>query len=944
MERGINWALAMLLSRSVVLSLIWIPMGHDCLAAGPDSKTDFYENRIRPVLSERCFGCHSETFAKSNGGLKLDSLEQVLGGGDNGPSLVVGDANKSLMMLAIRRNDDAVSAMPPEGEPLTPQQVSDFETWINDGAVYPTSKALALDPKQHWSFQPVRMVAVPEIENAESPIDRFLMASWQSAGVVCADEASPEAVARRLAFAITGLPPCPADLLSVRRAGVSFLPNYVDALFSSPQYGEHWARHWMDLVRYAESTGHEYDYEIEGAWRYRDHLVRTINDDVPYDTMIREHIAGDLITPRVVDGRNESLLATGWWMLQECATAPVDLPNDEAERLDNQLDVLCKTFNALTVGCARCHDHKFDPIRTREYYGLFGIAAASPSLRMWANEPEMNSNATKIRKLRDEVDRHRASVTTPSPVQTLEAMQVGEAKVLGDFTVKVPQGWQIFGNAESVTQSDMPLRGLQPGAWSGTLSRKLPANLRSPQFILDADYIDVLVAGQDATVQVVVGNYQMIRGPIYDGLKKLIKSKSYEWKRFNVARWRGRRVHVEVFTGTVEGVHRILHTNDTVQSQFGVRTVLLSNGNPLAVPPAFPLPEQDESEPEIRELMAKLADLEKEIPAPERFIAASELDGIDLPIHARGNANQPKGTTNPRRYLDICTTDQPAASRGSGRLELANAIASHNNPLTARVMVNRVWHHVFGRGLVLTVDNFGMLGDKPSHPELLDWLAYRFVQHHHWQIKPLIRDMVLSRAFRLASGPFPIIDPENKLLSRFPLRRLEAESVRDSILAVSGKLDLAIGGESVLVPHLLSGTGSDSGNNYPPSGPVDGQCRRSLYLASRRSFPSTFLDVFDKPSALTTFGRRDVSNVATQALTLLNDPFVGEQAKAWVASERYEHMPAPKRIEQMFVESIARFPTAEELSMAMQLIDGEEEGWTDLSITLMNLKEFIYVP
>jgi hypothetical protein len=273
---------------------------------------------------------------------------------------------------------------------------------------------------------------------------------------------------------------------------------------------------------------------------------------------------------------------------------------------------------------------------------------------------------------------------------------------------------------------------------------------------------------------------------------------------------------------------------------------------------------------------------------------------------------------------------------------VADALANGDNPLTARVFVNRVWHHLFGRGIVPTVDNFGLLGDRPTHPELLDFLAHRFVHDHGWSIKKLVRELVLSRAFAIRSGPAPEADATNALLTRFPLRRLEAEAVRDAILAVSGQLDRTLGGEPIPVPHTLAKSGSDSGNNYPESGPIDGRRRRSLYLGSRRSFPSTFLDVFDKPPPLTTFGRRDVSNVPTQALTLLNDPFVAGQAKAWAKRVSDSWLSPAERADRMFLEAFARTPTDAERTKALALADAG--GWEDLVLALFNAKEFIHVP
>ncbi len=925
------------MNRAALRPVIALALAFAAPAGGRAAPADeFFETRVRPVLAERCFKCHSDKAGKSQGGLKLDSRAALLAGGDSGPAVVAGKPADSALMKAVRRADDTVSAMPPDGA-ITAAQVKDLDKWIADGANFPDTGVVKDDPLKHWAFQPVVNPAVPGVTAKDWPrsdVDRFLLAKLDAAKLSPAGDAAPAVVARRLAFALTGLPPTPAEVAAVEAGGRAGLEKYADALLASPAFGERWARHWMDLVRYADSVGHEYDYEIEGAWRYRDYLVRALNADLPYDRFVKEQIAGDLLPPRVVNGRNEALLATGWWQLQEQASAPVDLANDEAERLDNMLDVLGKTFNGLTVGCARCHDHKFDPMRTKEYYGLFGIAAASPAARRWANGPTLDGHAAALKALRDRVDAGR---DPPKPLAAPK-LDAGPATVLGDFGDGVPDGWTVVGQTDAVTGGTANLRGRQPGLWSGTLSRKLPAYACSPQFTLAHDHIDLLVAGEDATVQVVVANYQMIRDPIYNGLKKSLKGDDLQWVRFDVSRWKGKRVHVEVFTGKVDGSYRIMHTADTPRSHFGLRAVTLSNGNlpprpkPVALDPGSPV------------FAWRAAALERGLPAPERFVGVQDLDGADVPVFARGDANKPRPEREPRKYLAVARTAGAAAKTGSGRRELADAVAGPDNPLTARVFVNRVWHHLFGRGLVPTTDNFGLLGDRPSHPELLDYLAHRFVHEHRGSAKKLVRELVRTRAYQMAGGVPPEADATNRLLSRFPLRRLEAEAVRDAVLAVSGTLDRTAGGEPVPVPHALAGSGSDSGNNYPPSGPTDGDRRRSLYLGSRRSFPSTFLDVFDKPTALNTFGRRDVSNVPTQALTLLNDPFVQGQVRAWTERLGTAGLAPAARVERMFREAYARGPTAAESARALAVVGPDGSGWDDLALALFNLKEFVYVP
>jgi hypothetical protein len=921
-----------------LLSLVLLLISTPAFANPAD---DFFEAKIRPLLVERCYSCHSDKSGKSKGGLKLDSRDAALGGGDSGPALVAGKPASSLLLKAVQRDDEAVSAMPPES-PLTDAQIQDIEKWIADGAAFPEIGEPKSDPLQHWAFQPVSSPTVPRVRAHDWPrseVDRFLLSKMELAGLKPAADAEATVVARRMAFAVTGLPPTPEEIELVRQGGPDALAKSLDRLLESPHFGERWARHWMDLVRYSDSAGHEYDYEFEGAWRYRDYLVRAFNDDLPYDQFVREHVAGDLLPPRVKEGRNEALLGTGWWQLQEQASAPVDLANDEAERLDNQLDVLGKTFNALTIGCARCHDHKFDPIRTREYYGLFGIVAASPAHRTWANGPALDEFAAALRKLRDRQDAAEP-VARAVPVPPID---LGDRVLLGDFGAGIPVGWALTGYAELVTGETAGLRGRQPGLWSDTLSRNLPSYIRSPQFTIEHDHVDLLVAGKDSMVQVVVANHQIARSPIYDGLRKPVDSDDYQWQRIYVGRWKGKRAHLEVFTGKTDAEHRILHTHDVGTNWFGLRGVVLTNGDAPPVPEKASGVRDDRGPPKLsQELAEEYAKLEASIPAQERFIGIQDLNGSDVPVYARGDANKPRDDRPSRKFLSLSRVDHAPPKSGSGRREIAEVLASADNPLTARVFVNRVWHHVFGRGLVPTVDNFGILGESPSHPELLDFLAHRFVHTHQWSVKKLLRELLLTRAYRVQGGIAPEADATNTLLSRFPPRRLEAEAVRDAILAVSGRLDPAFGGEPIPVPHNLKGTGSDAGNNYPDSGPIDGHRRRSLYLSSRRNFPGTFLEIFDKPPPSGTFGRRDVSSVPTQALTLMNDPFVAEQARAWAERIGSTALSAEQRVDRMFVEAFARLPSDVERERALELVNAG--GWEDLALVLFNTKEFIHVP
>lgn len=939
---------------TLALAGVWSQaMAQDSATA---NQIDHFENHIRPLLVNRCFECHSSQTGNASGGLQLDTREALFKGGDSGQAVSLDSPKESLLLKAVRQTEPGF-AMPPDGPPLSAEQVQKFETWIAAGAIYPAALPLvASKGLDHWAFRPITNPTVPPGDSQQwcrTSIDHFIWHKQQAERVSPAIDAPPEVVVRRLSYVLTGLPP---EVHAVDQFVTTWhtspdvaIANYADRLLASPHFGERWAQHWLDLVRYAEGLGGEYDYEIPGAFRYRDYVTRSLNSDLPYDHFLKEQIAGDLLPPRVVNGTNERLLATAWWNFGEAATAPVDVANDEAERMDNRLDVLGKAFTGVTVGCARCHDHKFDPLPTREYYGLFGVAVATPAAQAWSNQPALDEFAGQLaasRQLLDDELQQSQQIPIAKLADDSPANSFPTEKTIGDATTSIPVGWQIVGYTDHISPKTAALRGVEPGLWGGLLSGKLPAIVRTESFIIDHEFIDVLCYGHEATVQVIVANYQLIRDPIYHDLRKRLKQENgWHWQRFWVGRWKGQRAHVEVYSGTSDGSHNILGIVDHADAQFGIRTVLHQSGEQPLTPrwlvPTITTP------PELLASWKTARDLiESQMPTPDRFLAVAEVTARDLPSFVRGNAHKPRSETVPRKSLKVWGDTAPAYQGRSGRLELANAIASKDNPLTARVYVNRVWQHVFGQALVASVDNFGLLGDQPTHPELLDHLASRFMSEHHWQLKPLLKELVTSRVFRLASTPAQSGDPTNRWHTTARLRRLDGEAIRDTILSVSGQIDLTLDGPSVLVPHQLNMALSDSGNNIPESGPVDGNRRRSLYLSARRNFPSEFLAVFDRPAPLSTFGKRDSSSSPAQALTLLNDPFVSSQAAHWGNRVASEPGPAHKRIEAMYRTIFSRSPSATEQSLAQALVENaaDPECWVDLAAVLLNSKEMIFIP
>ena len=904
--------------------------------------------------------------------------------------------------------------MPPASmnKVLTAREVALLRRWIEQGAEY----------KRHWAFLP------PEIAEStarqESPIDYFIDAKIHEEGLRPAPPVAREALLRRTSYVLTGLPPA-AELVRefTEDDSAGAFEKVVDDLLDSPRFGERWARHWLDLVRYAEAKGHEFDYSIDGAWVYRDYLIRAFNNDVPYDQLVAEHLAGDLLPlPRLheAEGFNESVIGTSYFYLGEGKHSPVDTRIDEAERIDNIIDVTTKTFQAMTVACARCHDHKFDPIPTTDYYALYGIVesarfAATPLISA-LYQGSLDSMRALRQDLRRQValgwSRELAGRVPVQPVRQGTKFQRPEgpkdhrpafvdtsesAFALGDFRRGTYDGWYPHGPG----LGEMPAVGI-PVLRSGSLdslslgyitsqevSSGIPAALRSPTFIIGHDSILVQAAGYKSSIRIVIDNLQMIQAPIHGGLLKTMDTATLSPYRFGVEMWKGRKAYVELVAGTFGGRQHITENHLLLRhdsSYFDVAYAVVYNEAPPDLSPAWDDPRDEDVMRAVRNWASGAAS-PAQVAAVNRAVRMGQLTRPDLAksfervnamgdrlhpvtyhigltdgnaVHSavfeRGNSRTLVGAPVPHRFLTVLdTTTTPFTASSSGRLDLARAIVDPSNPLTARVMVNRLWHHVFGRGIVRTVDNFGAQGALPTHPELLDYLAVRFVDLDY-SIKAMLREIVLSRAFRRSTeNGGANSDPDNLLLSHYSVRRLEAEAIRDGLLAVSGRLDTTMYGPPVHI-HL---TEYMEGRGRPAeSGPLDGAGRRSIYIAVRRNFLSPMMLAFDRPIPFSTFGARNTSNVPAQSLIMLNDPLVAEQARVWARNlVAMPGLDTDRRIEYIHMRALSRMPTEEEVAQARQFISAEAlrldlplavatldaDVWAAYCHVIFNLKEFIYL-
>ena len=1046
--------------------------------AGPGE--EFFENKIRPVLVEQCLKCHAEGEGrKLKGGLRLDTRAALLKGGESGPAIVPGDPDKSLLVKAIRYQDDL--QMPPKGK-LPEPVIADIVRWIKDGAVWPGDTGSGAAKKEdfnirarkaaHWSWRPLADVQVPAGEGG--PVDRLLAAARQAHGVGEAPPASRAALLRRLSFDLTGLPPTVQEMEAfLADTSPRALESQVDRLLASPRFGEHWARHWLDLVRYAETRGHEFDFHIPNAWQYRDYIIRALNADLPYNQLLTEHLAGDLLDkPRLnpEKGFNESILGSGFFFLGEEVHSPVDVRQDEADRFDNRIDVLGKTFLGLTVACARCHDHKFDAISAADYYSLYAIlestryrlvrfdavedekklaaelasarfarraevakalqADLKPLAEQWGKlmaavselAPGLRGKATTADalvaiRLRAKTDNlnpawleklvEAAAAPDLKPEDPLRALLAPPAKpakpdpatrVLVDYASLVPSQWIQDGVAfgpgpvsigqprlapsksgwalqtETAARRDAfwPEPKIAPGQQldPGSLGYQRSGNtLVTPTFTVGSGQVKLLVSGK-GRLYAAAGSHVMVMGPLHgEMVAGFDHGETPKWASMNLARYAGLPCRLEITTDDpncrvlkmVEGPAPPPATPLVRPDCLSVWLQTLAGGRHRPLDPAEAalmdrvlaiLEPAGPATAGAVDAWRKAEDaLKQKIPGPSRLaIACSDITGISEKVFVRGSHKVP-GAEVPRRFLEA-VDDQPLTGTGSGRLELAQKMANPAvTPQVPRVAVNRVWHHLFGRGLVPSVDNFGVLGEEPTHPQLLDYLAVSLVREG-WSLKKLIRQLVLTRAYALSTrGAEADLekDPGNRWLSHARVHRLSGEEIRDALLLLSGRLDTKMFGDPV-PPHI--GDFQD-GRGKPGQGPLDGNGRRSVYLGVRRNFLSPWMLTFDTPAPFSTMGRRATSNVPAQSLVLMNDPLVRELCVQWAARVVAE-LPAPAdetaRARRMAFAAYGRQPTQKETEALAAFLAGqkasgapEPERLAALAHALVNTREFIYL-
>lgn len=1046
------------------------------------AKLEFFENRIRPVLIEHCYECHSADSKGLKGGLLVDSSQGLRLGGDSGPAIELGDSNASLLMQALRYES---TEMPPKGK-LPDSVIADFATWIDAGAVDPrTSDTAAEKPaiqidnfRNFWSFVTPQKPVIPEVALSDWPtsqIDHFILAEIEKRGLKPVPAADRRALIRRATFDLTGLPPAPADVEAfVADSSPEAFEKVIDRLLRSPAYGERWGRYWLDVARYSEDQAHTFSVTPNtSGFRYRDWVISAFNSDMPYDLFVKRQIAADLIETDA-DERLRHLPALGYFGLGAQYYKNSDAAKAAADELDDRIDTLTRGFLGLTVSCARCHDHKFDPIPQQDYYSLAGIFQSSRLHNApLVPQPEVDAYQENQKQIKDVEKAIAETIAAQGPRireaavdriadYMIAAWKTNRAKQLDiktkpetladdapldpktikrwiDFlgkgdtqNIAALSSWfdavRVITEESTAKDSTDPLAVPEPlnaaarefQQFASVLLRKRDGQLSPDDQQVLAKYIDSgnaiyqsrLVTKNEPSVSIEVdlsGAKQLflvvtdggngISCDHADWAEPVLIRENGDELRLTDLKWRetktshgnvnidrnvngqpiriggksfafGLGTHATslIAYDLPEGIQKFraiggLDNSGSDQAggcgenanvQFSIytetpRDVEINQPDFLAIifgeKGLFAM-EPSELEKQLPPDQAKQLALQREslkslqqaaLPMYPIAHVITEAKPADMKVFIRGNpANQ--GDVAPRRFLQILSTDEPQAfANGSGRLELAEAIASNDNPLTARVMVNRVWQHHFGRGIVGTPDNFGSLGEKPTHPELLDYLTDRFLANG-WSVKSLHREIMLSSTYQLSSLQNEAnmsIDGDNQYLWRMNRRRLEVEAWRDALLSVSGKLDPQMEGVSTNL--------ADQNNS-----------RRTVYAFISRHELNNMLRLFDFPDANITASTRSETTVPQQQLFVLNSPFMIEQAKAFAKRlEKEGGEDTESKVRYAFTLAYGRPVTDDELSLAKRYLSLADENpeqdknvlnrWERYAQVLLGSNEFMYL-
>ncbi|HYM13744.1 MAG TPA: PSD1 and planctomycete cytochrome C domain-containing protein [Bryobacterales bacterium] len=877
---------------------------------------DFFKSRVRPILINHCYACHTNL---KMGGLQLDSREHVLQGGNSGAVVLPGNPDQSLLIRAVSYTHERLR-MPPQGK-LADEQIADLRTWVASGVhwaeasspVSVKSAEYVITPEQRkfWAFQPVRRPAIPAVRDGDwpkSPIDHFVLAQLESRGLQPVRPADRRTLIRRATFDLIGLPPAPEEVEDfLKDSSPEAFAKVVDRLLASPRYGERWGRFWLDVARYAdEDMLFPAGDPFPNAFRYRDWVIQAFNDDMPYDLFIKSQIAGDLLEKDA--GRplraGLGLFALGPWYYKI-----VEPPKARADERHDRIDVLTRGFLGLTVACARCHNHKYDPIPTTDYYALAGVFADTEYKEYpLAPEAVVKAYDEQQKRITDQEERIK---------KALEAERKRVAAALAKDTSRYLLAAASSRDATGLDQETLD-----------RFRKYLAAPEKAHPFLSEWDRLKG--AGADSP------------GAAADRFQKLVDSVREEKKAIEehnervLEEAKKSKDAYDIFCKGCNVVTRTLARDKFVlwTDLFGEKQRTLDKEPGVFYYDDKKIERFLTGQPKSRidSLLAELESLKKALPEryPFLHVIADVQQPVDLRLHLRGDPYN-LGDPVPRHFLSILSQGDPVPFRnGSGRLELAEAIASPQNPLTARVMVNRIWQHHFGAGIVRTPSNFGLVGDRPSHPELLDYLASRFVESH-WSVKALHREIMLSAAYALSSetsAPNAAADPDNRLFWRANRSRLDVEALRDSILFVAGKLDLTMGGPAFTWDKAST--------------------RRTVYGKVSRFRLERMLSLFDFPDPVITCEQRAATSVPPQKLFFLNSDLVSEGAKA-LAGRLHGQVPGDEaRIQRAYLLLFGRAASPSELSKGMAFLRASEAddtgaAWLRYAQVLLSSNEFSFV-
>ena len=1074
---------------------------------------DFFERKIRPVLAGHCWDCHGPDTAEAE--LRLDSIAAMLEGGERGPVVVPGQPEKSLLIQAVNHADTL--QMPPKTK-LPLAVIVDLTSWVKNGAVWPDSPRLesqaprlrasdkpvefSEEQRNYWSFQPLGSPLPPRVDDREwpnTPVDNFVLAQRESHQFATASRADERTFVRRATFDLLGIPP---DFEEVEDFQSESQPDKVerlmDRLLASPRYGERWGRHWLDVARYGDSNGLDENLAFANAYRYRDYVIAAMNRDKPYDQFVREQIAGDILANESsTKDPLDALVASGFLVIGAKMLAEDDPVKMQMDIVDEQIDTIGKAFMGLTIGCARCHDHKFDPFPTTDYYSLAGIFKSTKTMENFSVVARWQERPLAVGDERLQVDRHVEHIASVQKATDLAVSQandrlLSEARTdlksyllaasrqiwLDSISQPIAANYEKlpletrpetrnlieaesfqrgnalklstgYGEGIGVILSDggggwtaefdvnVPVAGIYQLETRYAAAESRPVEISINGKVVKSDGLQTVTGSWNPDTQRwnVEGQYSMLAGsnvvklfrtgpfPHIDKLffahvdvsdnplaevdfgiaiqhlPRLKAAFVTSWKQYllrlattpqaGLSDW---AVRLEAVQGakalpTVEAGRALAHlaaeTADRLAQaeaawqaslaaggppptslpdadQESLRKVLYSKDGPFAIPKNAEEYYTDEDRQRVTDLRVELKQLQDSKPKFPEAMVASDGSAEDLPVHLRGNHTTLGRDRVPRRFPRILAGDrQPAiGSDRSGRREFAEWLTTDHHPLTGRVIVNRIWQWHFGEGLVRSPDNFGLLGEKPTHPELLDWLARRLIARG-WSMKALHRDLMNSSTYQMSSAATAAAmerDPENRLWWRFNRRRLEAESIRDSVLFVGEALELKMGGS--LLPTENRQYVTSTANVNPQ---IYNSLRRTIYLPVVRSALYEVLQAFDFAEPTVMMGKRDNTTVAPQALFMLNSSLVSERAKELaVRLTQTTDRDDGERIQWAFRRILSRRATADEVARALEFLDRFQQSaakvevaagsdmtrvraWQGLCRALIASNEFVYV-